>query len=174
MIGSSCRASHDSCRPLAFLALSSVLLVLLSAPAEALGRFGGGGAHFNVGSHFNAMRPIGGLGFRPDLRGPEFQGRFAGGRPLDRPLRPDDPAHPIRPYHPYQHYYPHYWPYAGPGHWAGAAAGAAAVGSWIYSLPPDCTSISIGGITYEQCGSAWYRPHYTGVHIAYESVAAPR
>ncbi|WP_073270716.1 hypothetical protein [Microbulbifer donghaiensis] len=146
------------------LLFSALLSLLASLPAGALGRFAGGGAHFNIGGHFNAIRPIGGGGFRPDFRGGDFQRRFPNAHPFEN--------HPLQPY---RHRYPRYWPYAGPGYWAGAAAGAAAVaGAWVYSLPADCTRVSVGGITYEHCGPEWYRPHYTGTQIAYEVVAAPR
>lgn len=138
----------------------------LSPTAEALGRFGGGGAHFNIGGHFNGMRPMGGAGFgmRPDFR----PGRvYPAGHPFAGRVAPAD-----------RHFHPRYWPYPGRRYWAGAAAGAAvgaaAAGAWLYTLPADCSSISIGGITYEQCGPEWYRPMFTGAHIAYEPVAAPR
>ena len=168
MIATNCR-NTVSLRPLvaAFALMGALLALLASSPAEALGRFGGGGAHFNVGGHFNAMRPIGGGGLRPGFRGGDFQRRFPNVHP-----RQD---HPLQPY---RHHYPHYWPYPGPGYWAGAATGAAVgaavTGGWIYALPGDCTSITVGSVTYEHCGSDWYRPHYTGTQIAYEVVAAPR
>lgn len=152
--------------PGATVLVAALLVLMASYPAAALGRFGGGGAHFNVGGRFNAMRPIGG-GFRPEFRGGDIQRRFPDAHPFQN--------HPLQPY---RHYYPHYWPYPGPGYWAGAATGAAVgaavAGSWVYSLPADCTAVSVGGITYEHCGPEWYQPRYTGTHIAYEVVAPPR
>jgi len=58
----------------------------------------------------------------------------------------------------------------------GAAAGAAAA---AVATPPywtlDCvpTTVVVGGITYYQCGSAWYVRAYSGGDVAYTMVNPP-
>ena len=136
--------------------------LLLSTEAEARPGFIGGGAHFNIGGHFGGMGRIGGFGggaFRP-----------LGPRPL--PERRIEPDRRIIPDHRYP-YRPHYWP---GGYWAGAGAGVAAgaaIGSFVYALPPACTTLSVGGVTYERCDGSWYRPSYSGTQVVYEVVAPP-
>ncbi|HCF61241.1 MAG TPA: hypothetical protein DFS52_24990 [Myxococcales bacterium] len=48
-------------------------------------------------------------------------------------------------------------------------AGAAVAGSaaYIYSLPSGCSSVTINGLTYQQCGSTYYRPYYQGSELVY-------
>ena len=53
------------------------------------------------------------------------------------------------------------------------ATTAAVVGSIIYSLPPSCTTVSVNGLTYQQCGSTWYRPQYVGTSVQYVVVTSP-
>ena len=55
-----------------------------------------------------------------------------------------------------------------------AAVTAAAIGSVVYSLPPSCTSVIVSGISYQQCGSAWYQPQYAGSNVTYVVVNPPR
>jgi hypothetical protein len=55
-----------------------------------------------------------------------------------------------------------------------AAATAAAVGSVVNALPPGCRALVIGGLTYQQCGSAWYQPRYSGTQVTYVVVNPPR
>ncbi|WP_322091846.1 DUF6515 family protein [Paraburkholderia bannensis] len=73
-----------------------------------------------------------------------------------------------------------------PGYWGGgwyvdpvAAAvtvgiTAAVVGSMVATLPPACTTVVVGGATYEQCGETWYQPQYVGAQVQYVVVNAPR
>ena len=51
-----------------------------------------------------------------------------------------------------------------------------AVGSMITAaaLPPSCSTISVNGITYQQCGSTWYQPQYSGSQVNYIVVNPPR
>jgi len=56
---------------------------------------------------------------------------------------------------------------------AGAAVTAAAIGSVAYSLPPSCIATSVGGVTYQQCGSTWYRPEFAGTTVSYVVVSPP-
>jgi hypothetical protein len=51
---------------------------------------------------------------------------------------------------------------------------AAVVGSMVAALPPSCSTIVIGGATYEQCGPTWYQPQYVGAQVQYVVVAPPR
>lgn len=57
---------------------------------------------------------------------------------------------------------------------AGAALTAAAIGSVVYSLPPSCTSTTVSGVTYQQCGSAWYQPQFAGTSVSYVVVSPPQ
>ena len=59
---------------------------------------------------------------------------------------------------------------------AGVAAGVAtsiALGTRVAVLPAGCTTIVAGGITYSQCGSAWYQPYYSGDTVQYVVVGSP-
>lgn len=51
---------------------------------------------------------------------------------------------------------------------------APAVGTVVVTLPAGCSAVMIGNITYQQCGSAWYRPQYVGTSLQYVVVAPPR
>jgi hypothetical protein len=53
------------------------------------------------------------------------------------------------------------------------AATAAVVGSIVYSLPPSCRMVQVGGVTYQQCGSSWYQPRYVGTSVQYVVVTSP-
>ncbi|MBN8919014.1 MAG: hypothetical protein J0I31_25845 [Rhizobiales bacterium] len=55
----------------------------------------------------------------------------------------------------------------------GAAVTAAAIGSYVYSLPDECTQVVVGGVTYQQCGPNWYLPQFVGGHVVYRVVADP-
>jgi UDP-3-O-[3-hydroxymyristoyl] glucosamine N-acyltransferase len=52
-------------------------------------------------------------------------------------------------------------------------ATAAVIGSIIYSLPPSCSTVQVGGVTYQQCGSTWYQPRYAGSSVQYVVVNSP-
>lgn len=66
------------------------------------------------------------------------------------------------------------------GYWGAAAAAgaaaltAAAIGSVAYSLPAGCGAVVIGGVSYYQCGSAWYQPQYVGGSTQYVVVDPPQ
>ncbi|WP_321792687.1 hypothetical protein [Caballeronia sp. J97] len=55
-----------------------------------------------------------------------------------------------------------------------AVATAAVVGSIVRSLPPSCSAVNINGAVYQQCGSAWYEPQYSGTTVQYVVVNPPR
>lgn len=58
---------------------------------------------------------------------------------------------------------------------AGAAVTTAAVvGSRVHTLPPSCVSTVVGNVAYQQCGGAWYQPHYAGSSVTYVVVNPPR
>lgn len=57
---------------------------------------------------------------------------------------------------------------------AAATVTAAVVGSMVYSLPPACSTAVVGGISYHNCGGAWYQPQYAGTQVTYVVVNAPR
>ena len=56
---------------------------------------------------------------------------------------------------------------------AGAAITAAAIGSVAYALPSDCVYTVVNGLTYNQCGSTWYQPQFTGTETTYIVVSPP-
>src|SRR5262249_2865273 len=54
-----------------------------------------------------------------------------------------------------------------------AAVTAAVVGTRVYTLPPSCTAVVAGGVTYQHCGSAWYQPQFVGTSTTYVVVNPP-
>jgi hypothetical protein len=38
----------------------------------------------------------------------------------------------------------------------------------------SCTSVSVNGMSYYQCGSTWYQPSYSGGSVTYIVVNPPR
>lgn len=54
------------------------------------------------------------------------------------------------------------------------AVTAAVIGSMVHTLPPACTVVNVNGVTYQQCGSTWYQPQFSGTSTTYVVVAAPR
>jgi hypothetical protein len=58
---------------------------------------------------------------------------------------------------------------------AGAVAvTAAAIGTVAHSIPPSCTAVVSGGVTYQQCGSTWYQPQYAGTSVTYVVTSPPQ
>ncbi len=57
---------------------------------------------------------------------------------------------------------------------ATAVVTSAVIGSIVYSLPPACSVVYVNGITYQQCGSTWYQPQFSGGSTTYVVVNAPR
>jgi hypothetical protein len=55
-----------------------------------------------------------------------------------------------------------------------AIATAVVIGAIVSSIPPDCTTIVVNGLSYRQCGSTWYQPQYSGSSTTYVVVNAPR
>jgi hypothetical protein len=56
---------------------------------------------------------------------------------------------------------------------AGAAITSAAIGSVAYTIPPSCTTAVVGGVSYQQCGSTWYEPQFSGTSVSYIVVEQP-
>ena len=54
-----------------------------------------------------------------------------------------------------------------------AAVTAAVVGTRVQALPPSCTVVMAGGVTYQHCGSMWYQPQFVGTGTTYVVVNAP-
>ncbi len=57
---------------------------------------------------------------------------------------------------------------------AAAVVTSAIVGSMVNTLPPSCSAVMVGGIAYQQCGSAWYQPQVSGGNTTYVVVNPPR
>src|SRR5262245_118585 len=55
-----------------------------------------------------------------------------------------------------------------------AVVTAAAIGSIVHTLPPACTVVVVGNVSYQQCGSTWYQPQFVGTSVQYVVVTAPR
>jgi hypothetical protein len=55
-----------------------------------------------------------------------------------------------------------------------AVATAVAVGTVVRSIPPSCTSVMVGNVAYQQCGSTYYQPRYSGSQVTYVVVNPPR
>jgi hypothetical protein len=57
---------------------------------------------------------------------------------------------------------------------ATAVVTAAVVGSIVHSVPPSCSSVIVNGLAYQQCGSTWYQPQFSGTTTTYIVVNPPR
>jgi len=58
--------------------------------------------------------------------------------------------------------------YGHPAYTAAAiVATAVVVGSIVNSLPAGCTTIYRNGFAYQQCGSTWYQPQFSGSSTTY-------
>lgn len=57
---------------------------------------------------------------------------------------------------------------------AAASAPPVAVGTVVTVLPGDCTATIVGGVSFQQCGSTWFKPQYDGTAISYIVVTPPR
>ena len=57
---------------------------------------------------------------------------------------------------------------------AAAVTTAAVVGSVVNTLPSSCEAVYVNGFTYQQCGSTWYQPQFTGSTVNYIVVNPPR
>jgi hypothetical protein len=57
---------------------------------------------------------------------------------------------------------------------AAAVTTAVVVGSIVNSIPSSCETVSVGGLTYQHCGSTWYQPQFLGSAVNYVVVSPPR
>jgi hypothetical protein len=57
---------------------------------------------------------------------------------------------------------------------AAAVVTSAVVGSIVHSVPPSCSAVVVNGLTYQQCGSTWYQPQFSGTSTTYVVVNPPR
>jgi hypothetical protein len=55
-----------------------------------------------------------------------------------------------------------------------AAVTSAVVGSMVRTLPPACSAVVVNGLTYQNCGGAWYQPQYAGTSVTYVVVNPPQ
>ncbi len=56
---------------------------------------------------------------------------------------------------------------------AATTATAVVVGSMVHTLPPNCTTVVANGVTYQQCGSTYYQPQFSGGNTTYVVVNQP-
>ena len=56
---------------------------------------------------------------------------------------------------------------------AAAVTTAAVVGSVVNSIPSSCSAVTVNGLTYQQCGSVWYQPMFSGSAVTYVVVNEP-
>ena len=57
---------------------------------------------------------------------------------------------------------------------AAAVTTAAVIGSMVNTLPSSCHAVSVNGFTYQQCGSTWYQPQFSGSSVTYIVVNPPQ
>ena len=57
---------------------------------------------------------------------------------------------------------------------AASVATAAVVGSMVHTLPPSCSAVVVGGVSYQHCGSAWYQPQIASGSTTYVVVNPPQ
>jgi hypothetical protein len=171
-----------------------VVLACLSEPAAAQRRGGGmrgGGMRGGGGGGFasrGAARSS--VTMRPSFSPPVNRPPVNVNRPANPVVRPPNIAggdvnfnRPINVgdidvHHDYDRpgtgccYYDH--PVAAAAVVGAAAVTAAAIGSTVYTLPSSCTTVVVNGITYEQCGSSWYQPQFSGTTTTYVVVNPPQ
>lgn len=56
---------------------------------------------------------------------------------------------------------------------AASVATAIVVGAIVNSLPPNCTTLVVNGLAYQNCGGTYYQPQYQGSQVTYVVVTAP-
>jgi hypothetical protein len=55
-----------------------------------------------------------------------------------------------------------------------ATVATPSVGTVVRTLPDGCTSVVVANVAYQQCGTTWYQPSYSGTTIIYTIVNPPR
>ena len=56
---------------------------------------------------------------------------------------------------------------------AAFTAAAVAVGTVVASLPPRCSTVVVGAVTYHNCGGVYYQPVYHSTAVQYVVVDHP-
>lgn len=160
------------------LATSMVVLlgVTVVGIADAQPGHRGGGAR--AAAHANINRPV-----QPHPGGGGQNRSFDHNRTVDhtRNVNRDVNRNVNRDVHVDVDYHDDHW-----NHWddhpvataaavtAGVALTTAVIGSMVYSLPPSCATTVINGMAYQQCGSTWYEPRYSGTTVQYVVINPPR
>lgn len=54
------------------------------------------------------------------------------------------------------------------------AVAGVATGAYVTTLPVGCGSVLLSGITYQRCGSTYYRPYMQGDQVVYVVEAPPQ
>jgi hypothetical protein len=57
---------------------------------------------------------------------------------------------------------------------AAAVTTAAVIGTTVTSVPPACSIVVVGAMSYQHCGSTWYQPQFVGSSVSYVVVSQPR
>jgi hypothetical protein len=57
---------------------------------------------------------------------------------------------------------------------AAVTATAVAIGTVVSALPSRCSTLSVGAVTYQDCGGVYYQPVYQGNSVQYVVVNAPQ
>jgi hypothetical protein len=178
-------------RFIALAALGASALALVIEQGEA-GRGGGrgGGGGFGGGARVSngfRHRPSGGGSYQRPGAGygggahvdNSLPGRPGDGRP-DRPGQPDRPDRPDRPDGGHDkpgggggdnNYYVG-WDNPPYGYGYGVATGLA-IGTYVYSVAPDCVHEQFNGLTYRRCDDVWYQPLYEDAGVRYVVVRRP-
>ena len=57
---------------------------------------------------------------------------------------------------------------------AGMAIGSVMTAAAFSAQSSSCSSLSVNGMSYYQCGSTWYQPSYSGGNVTYIVVNSPQ
>ena len=63
---------------------------------------------------------------------------------------------------------PVYYASPAPVYYAAPTTYAPAVGTVVASLPPGCSSVSVNGVSYMNCGGTFYMPFYSSGALMYQ------
>lgn len=164
---------HAALKTFATLLLACALLLLAALPDAAQAQPGHRGGGARASAHANINRPVphpGGGGRTTDHN-----------RTVNRDVNRNVNRDVHRDVHVDVDYHDDHW-----NHWddhpvataaavtAGVALTSAVIGSMVYSLPPSCATTVINGMAYQQCGSTWYEPRYSGTTVQYVVINPPR
>ena len=161
------------------LTCAGSLLVLLAvgiAPVNAQHGHRGGGGAARASAHANINRPV-----RPQGGGTHRDVNHNANRNVDRDVNRNVNRNVNRDVHVDVDYHDDHWnryddhPFAtAAAVTAGVAVTSAVIGSIVNSVPPSCVTTVINGMAYQQCGSTWYEPRYSGTTVQYVVINPPR